>query len=129
MCGHDVAYALDRGVEDDARLLAVAREEGRTLVTRDVPLSERADDALLLGSLDTREQLRELRAAGVPLTLAEEPGRCGACNGPLERVPGEPTPDYAPDPGDEAVWRCRDCGQWFWKGSHWDDVRKTLASL
>ena len=35
MCGHDTAYALDRGVEDDDALLAIAEAEGRTPVTRD----------------------------------------------------------------------------------------------
>jgi hypothetical protein len=38
-------------------------------------------------------------------------------------------PEYAPDPEDTDVWRCIDCGQFFWKGSHWDDVADTLAGL
>jgi uncharacterized protein with PIN domain len=128
MCGHDAAYALDRGVEDDGRLLALAREEGRTLVTRDAALARRADDAVLLETTDAAEQLRELDAAGVDLTLADEPGRCGACNGPLERAE-PPTPAYAPDPEEERTWRCADCGQCFWKGSHWERVAETLESL
>ncbi|MFC7155606.1 Mut7-C RNAse domain-containing protein [Halomarina halobia] len=130
MCGHDAAYALDRGVEADRDLLALARDEGRTLVTRDVRLADRADDAILLESRDVREQLAELLTAGVPLALDERPSVCGRCNGPLERVPeGAPTPEYAPDPDGEAVWRCRECGQCFWRGSHWDDVRATLEEL
>ncbi|MEF8800748.1 MAG: Mut7-C RNAse domain-containing protein [Halolamina sp.] len=44
-----------------------------------------------------------------------------------ERVDDEPTPEHVPD--DEMVFRCRDCGQWFWRGSHWDDVEQRLASL
>ncbi|WP_394296245.1 Mut7-C RNAse domain-containing protein [Halorubrum sp. AJ67] len=23
---------------------------------------------------------------------------------------------------DRPGWRCADCGQWFWKGGHWDAV-------
>ena len=34
---------------------------------------------------------------------------------------------YAPD--DRPVWRCPDCDQWFWKGSHWDRVADVLASV
>jgi uncharacterized protein with PIN domain len=34
MCGHDAAYALDRGVEADDALLELARIEERRLVTR-----------------------------------------------------------------------------------------------
>ena len=128
MCGHDAAYALDRGVEDDDRLLALAHEEARTLVTRDAALARRTDEAVLLEPTDATEQLRELDAAGVGLTLADEPGRCGACNGRLKRAE-PPTPDYAPDPEEERTWRCTDCGQYFWKGSHWERVAETLASL
>jgi len=66
----------------------------------------------------------------VDLTLTEAPERCGRCNAPLERVgAAESTPEYAPDPETEAVWRCPDRGQRFRRGSHWDDVRETLADL
>jgi len=130
MCGHDAAYALDRGVEADDELLDIARAEGRRIVTRDRELAARADEAVLLTERETEGQLRELAAAGVPLELAAEPARCGRCNGPVDVVAaGETTPEYAPDPTETDVWRCRDCGRCFWKGSHWDDVRETLAGL
>ena len=128
MCGHDAAYALDRDVEADDALLRIAREEDRTLVTRDAALAARVDDAVRLDSTDGTDQLRELAAAGVDLTLSDEPTRCGACNGPVERSDG-PTPEYAPAPDEVAVWRCRDCGRCFWKGSHWDRVAETLSGV
>ncbi|TKX78285.1 hypothetical protein EXE53_22010 [Halorubrum sp. SD626R] len=155
MCGYDAAYALDRGVEADDRMLALAAEEDRTLVTRDRDLVARAEqagnaeesvtdaggDAVLLTERDVIGQLRELRAAGFPVELAAEPTRCGACNGSVERVERRADvgstdrpvdrPEYVPD--DVAVdrpgWRCRDCGRWFWKGSHWDDVGARLDAL
>jgi hypothetical protein len=130
MCGHDAAYALDRGVEADDDLLALAREEGRTLLTRDESLAARADDVVLLTEREVTDQLRELRAAGVDVSLPDRPTRCGVCNGALDRVPeSETLPDYAPDPAETTVWRCRRCGQYFWEGSHWDDVRRRLDAL
>ncbi|WP_136718145.1 Mut7-C RNAse domain-containing protein [Halorientalis salina] len=130
MCGFDAVYALDREEEADDRLLAMARAEGRTLVTRDRGLANRTNDSVLLTARDVTEQLRELREAGFRLELSDRPARCGQCNGIVERVDGEePTPGYAPDPGETAVWRCVDCGQCFWKGSHWDDVGETLREL
>jgi len=126
MCGHDAAYALERGIEDDTALRALARAEGRTLVTRDAELAARSADAILLTSKDTDGQLAELRERGVPLELGE-PTRCGACNGELRRASG-PHPAYVPDE-EEKIWRCRDCGRRFWKGSHWEDVRERLAAL
>jgi hypothetical protein len=128
MCGHDAAYALDRGVEADDELLAWARDEGRVLVTRDRDLAARAERSVLVESRDTREGLRALRAAGVALSLEDSPTRCGRCNGDVERVDPAGVPEYVPDDEDR-VWRCRDCGQHFWKGSHWDEVRETLADL
>ena len=129
MCGHDAAYALDRGVEADDALREMARLEGRRLVTRDRELAAAADGALPVTGRDVEAQLRDLEAAGLDLSLSE-PARCGACNGTLDRLPADATtPDDAPDPGAEAVWRCTDCGQRFWRGSHWADVAETLEAL
>ena len=144
ICGYDAAYALDRGVEADDRLRSLAAAEGRVLLTRDRDLAERAPsgdpavDTVLLTERDVVDQLGELAAAGFPVELADEPTRCGACNGPVERVASPETdgspvdrPDYVPDdvgsgrPG----WRCADCGQWFWKGGHWEDVAERLDDL
>ena len=135
MCGYDAAYVLD-GVDDpaggptDEEIITRARESNRTIITRDRTLAARADDALLLRTRDVEEQLSELRTAGYDLSLVATPTRCGACNGPVYAVDaGEPLPSYAPDPAETDCFRCRDCEQVFWKGSHWDRVRSTLESV
>jgi len=130
MCGYDAAYALDREAGSDDALLALAATEGRRLVTRDEALARRGEDAILLTGREVADQLRELVDSGFELTLSDEPRYCGTCNAPVEPVDRtEPTPEYAPDPAEAAVWRCRDCGQHFWQGSHWDDVAETLRDL
>ncbi|WP_144924015.1 Mut7-C RNAse domain-containing protein [Halorubrum salsamenti] len=148
MCGYDAAYALDRGIEDDDRILALAATEDRTLITRDRELAARADDAVLLAERDVLDQLREVAAAGYPVALADEPTRCGACNGRVERISASAGPDpddrpeYVPDdvgvsPAGESesdvdarpAWRCCDCGRWFWKGSHWESVSERLDAV
>jgi uncharacterized protein with PIN domain len=129
MCGYDTAYALGRGVEADDAVLKLAREEDRLLVTRDRQLASRAD-GVLLTERDVTDQLAELSEAGFDLALDDEPAQCGVCNGPVDRIePSVSTPEHAPDPASESVWRCRDCGQHFWKGSHWDDVAGTLSRI
>jgi len=127
MCGYDTAYALDRGVEADARIRRLAAAENRTLLTRDEQLAASVDDAILLTERGVEEQLRELRAAGVELSLPARPRRCSNCNGELEPADPEEAPPHVPD--DAEPYRCRDCGKWFWRGSHWTDVRETLAGL
>ncbi|WP_226479528.1 Mut7-C RNAse domain-containing protein [Natrinema amylolyticum] len=130
MCNYDTAYAGDRRLKDDDDLLAVARAEDRTVVTRDVDLAGRADESILLESRDVEDQLAALDAAGLDLTPADDPDFCGRCNGPLEPVDSTAsTPEYAPDPSVLEVRRCRDCGQHFWRGSHWDRVAETLSQI
>lgn len=129
MCGYDAAYALDRGVEDDARLRSVADREGRVLLTRDADLAAAAPEGMLLEQRDVRGQLIELSRRGYVLSL-DAPSRCSRCNGRLDRLdPGAVTPSFAPDPDGTPVWRCRDCGQPFWRGSHWEDVADTLEAV
>ena len=79
-CSYDAAYAGDRNVEADARIREAAASEGRLLLTRDRQLAAAADDALLLTAREVEDQLAELREAGVQLTVADEPVRCGRCN-------------------------------------------------
>jgi hypothetical protein len=139
MCGYDAAYALDRDVEADDRLLALAGDENRRLLTRDHQLARRADrdtdaGSVLLHARDVTDQLRELREAGFTLELDSEPARCGRCNGSVAELAEDAArPAYAPETTPEGepmrIWRCRDCGQCFWKGSHWTRVSETLAEL
>ena len=130
MCGYDSAYTLDDGIEDDDTILARLRGSDRTLLTRSRALAARADDSILVESRAVEDQLRELAAAGLELSLADDPSRCGVCNGRVDRVEhDERTPEYAPDPAEVDIWRCVDCGQHFWQGSHWDDVAETLSEL
>lgn len=129
MCGYDAAYALDRGVEADDEVLALAKAEDRRIVTRDSVLAARDEDSILLTGLEITDQLRQVHAAGLDLSL-DEPTRCSNCNGRLDRVPDDAVmTDSVPNPAKQAVWRCRDCGQLFWKGSHWDDVAERLDTL
>ncbi|MFB6106148.1 MAG: Mut7-C RNAse domain-containing protein [Halobacteriaceae archaeon] len=123
MCGYDTAYALDRGVEADDAIREAAIAEDRRLLTRDRRLADRTPDAVLLRSRDVTDQLGELLDGG--FVLAVRMARCSVCNGPLERAPDRPAD--APDTG--PVWRCRDCGQHFWRGSHVADVRERLSAL
>ena len=129
VCGYDTVYALDRGLEADDRLAALADAEDRRLLTRDVELSQRVDGAFLLTARELEAQLAELRAAGVELEADEEPSYCGRCNGSLEAVSTDAdTPEYAPDPADTDCWRCRSCEQLFWAGSHYERMKTVLEN-
>ena len=130
MCGYDAAYALDEGVEADEEIRAWAERENRTLVTRDRQLAASVPSGVRIDAREVLDQLRELRERGFDVELAARPARCGRCNGPVDAVGAEDgVPEYAPDPGETQCYRCRDCGQVFWKGSHWNDVRERIDGL
>jgi uncharacterized protein with PIN domain len=130
MCGYDTVYTLDAGIEADDAILARGRERDRTILTRDRELAARSEDSILLESRNIESILAELAEEGLDLGLPEVPRRCSSCNGTLVAVsPEATTPKYAPDSNTEDVWRCRECGQHFWKGSHWDDVAETLEEI
>ncbi|WP_144799585.1 Mut7-C RNAse domain-containing protein [Halorubrum depositum] len=37
--------------------------------------------------------------------------------------------DSAPEADLRPAWRCRDCDQWFWKGSHWASVAERIDGI
>ena len=128
MCSHDTAYCLDRGVEADDDVLALAEREDRVLLTRDRQLAARAPDSLLVESKAVDEQLCELAAAGIDLSLAAGE-RCGSCNGELRELgASEQRAAYVSDDADP-VWVCVDCDQQFYRGSHWRDVEQRLQDV
>ena len=128
MCGYDTLYALEADLEADEAIRERAQTTDRTLVTRDRELASRTDSAVLLESLDIEDQLAELQDHGISIELPTRPERCSVCNGRLGPLDPEQRPDHAPD--DVAhVWQCRECDQYFWKGSHWERVQETINTL
>lgn len=136
MVGYDTVYALDRDAEADEDVIAIAEREDRVVITRDRQIAQRYEPTVLIESKPTDDQLGELHEAGFVLAL-EEPTRCSSCNGTVARVGGararslaqEGNPSDGPDPTVEPVWQCETCGQFYWKGSHWADVQRRLASV
>ncbi len=123
--GYDAAYW--RAGSDEA-LMALARTEGRLIVTRDHALAgRRGVAALLIEGESLPEQLAEVRAA-LPIPL-QPFVRCGECNGllePLERAAARAlVPPYVWHT-QEAFWRCPGCARVYWKGTHWP---RLLAEL
>lgn len=128
MCRYDAVYAQEEGIEADDAIRALADEENRTLLTRDRELAARTEGAILLEGRDVEKQLAELADVGFDLSIPETPTRCSVCNGSVEVASLESPPDYVAGGYDE-YWQCRDCGQYFRKGSHWERVEQILASV
>ena len=130
--GHDTAYAKGRS---DPEIAASAVAEGRVLLTRDRALAARVPGSVLLTSVDLLGQLQAVREAYPGLDWELRFTRCSLCNGVLREGGTAPPKSEALSPprGHPAegtrLYRCPDCGQTYWEGSHTAAIRRTLARV
>jgi uncharacterized protein with PIN domain len=119
---------------EDAALLAVARREGRVLLTRDTGLIERTGGhpVLFVASEKWEDQLVQvLETFGLKDRIAPHT-RCLDCNAPLKPLPKERARNLAAPfiiERAEAFALCPACGRVFWKGSHTDDMDARIRKL
>jgi uncharacterized protein with PIN domain len=120
------------GMGGDA-VVPEARRTGGVLLTSDAHVLERREiregrlpAVLVPSSLARLDQLAlVMRTLRLPL---REP-RCMTCGGPLDVVDKAAVRDRIPPR--TALWQdeyftCRDCGQLFWRGTHWERIRDRL---
>jgi uncharacterized protein with PIN domain len=129
--GVDVLYDASL---DDRQLLALARREGRVLLTRDLPLASgsRGPERLLIESDDFREQLLQVVA-----TYRLDPwrglfSRCMDCNTPLEPALREEARHQVPPyvfSTKARFKRCQRCDKILWEGTHRNHMRRVLEGL
>lgn len=119
--GFDAAYFRRA---DDSELLAVARKEGRMLLTRDSGLIEkggRRDGRLFIGSQDWEVQVVQVLDELGLWDDVRPNSRCPLCNVGLKRLAKADaanlvTPYILEQASGFAL--CPACGRVFWKGSH-----------
>lgn len=131
MLGFDCLYENDY---DDDQLAEIAGREQRILLSRDRHLLMRKSvtDGYCLRSLDPQQQLTEtvkrfdLARRAIPFH------RCLRCNHVLEPVRKEDVIDRL-EPLTKQYFDkfhiCPACGQIYWKGSHFDHMRKLVDDI
>ncbi len=129
LMGFDTLYIADIS---DPELIRLAKEQDRTILTRDTGILKRGvDGCVLIESDDPLEQLEQVLSELRP----EPPAgmRCANCNGVLEAVPDKK--DVA-DSVAEHVYRshnrflrCKSCGNVYWKGSQYKRFRAKLDEI
>ncbi|MBI0584401.1 MAG: Mut7-C RNAse domain-containing protein [Methanomassiliicoccus sp.] len=129
MIGYDTEYVRDL---PDGEVLALARREGRTILTRDRQLAERAgDEGLLITGDDLDGQLGQVVSA-FGLRADRRMTRCTICNGELRLTPAGEVAGRVPERvlaiRDE-IFVCQKCGQVYWKGTHWDDIGRRMERV
>jgi uncharacterized protein with PIN domain len=118
----------------DSRLIRVAKEQGRVILTRDTRLIKvrGIQDYLLIKTNDPFQQLLEvIHAFSLKdfLTLT----RCVVCNGQLSKIPDKKEiRDSIPDfvfHNFHNFLRCTDCGKIFWEGTHPGMFKEKLTQV
>ena len=126
--GQDTMYMRD---VDDDEIVDLGRKEGRVVLTRDKVLASRMGD---LGFLIESDQLLNQMVQIVEEFSIELEGksRCTMCNGTLEELGRENVIDLVPKgtlEQNSEFYRCRDCGKVYWKGAHWENIRKKMDRI
>jgi uncharacterized protein with PIN domain len=121
---------------DDAELIALARAEGRVVLTGDGDMMRRkvlrdgeVPSLYIPHDLTVAAQLGLVRAR---FDLTPSPPRCMGCGGELAEVSKESVRDEAPPRTYRWLsrfWRCRRCAKLFWQGTHWQKIESKVRSM
>lgn len=131
LLGFDCLYRNDY---HDDELARISSEQQRTLLTRDRLLLQRRiiTRGYFIRALEPQQQvievLRRFDLSGEIRPLS----RCTRCNGLLENTEKETVRDRL-EPRTRRYYRhfriCPDCGQIYWRGSHFDKMTRLIESL
>jgi uncharacterized protein len=132
--GYDTEYEK---VISDETLTERALKEDRWLLTRDRYLARRRvlqGHHTVIANDDLESQLRQLhRDLAIALDAPHHRGyRCANCNRPLQDVSWEEARSHVPPLVAEEQRQfmcCRQCGRFYWAGTHWTTIQRTLAQI
>jgi uncharacterized protein with PIN domain len=131
MVGFDAAY--DREYTD-ARIVAISVAERRIVLTRDrgILKTGAVTHGYCVRSSNPLEQLGEVVRRFDLASRIRPFERCMICNARLEPVARDDIADRVPRRSAEACGefrRCAGCGKVYWKGSHYERMKKSIQAL
>ncbi len=132
MLGYDTIYYT---AEDTYRLIKLAREEGRVILTRNTKLLPRTPEDRIVRITEDRPslQVRELIQKGlISLDDGNLFSRCLLCNVLLDDIPREEAEGKVPDfifYQQKNFFRCPQCLRIYWQGSHQENMKRRIDKL
>ncbi|MCD6529937.1 Mut7-C RNAse domain-containing protein [Candidatus Bathyarchaeota archaeon] len=132
--GYDVKYY--RSMDDDS-LIEIAEKENRILLTRDNALHRKSIAkkvySILLEEESRIKNLAKLsKALGIALEVDTAISRCPKCNSKIEPIAKNSIRGKVPEKTFRRFnefWICPNCGQVYWRGSHWKNIYVTLNKV
>ena len=131
--GYDASF--EYGI-DDGKLVRVASEQGRIILTSDAGIFERnVVKAGVVRALEVPRAtppVQQLAFVLRTLDLTTRAPRCMACGGELREVAKREAAGGVPPrslAAYEQFWTCASCSKMYWHGTHWARITKVLDGL
>jgi uncharacterized protein len=123
------------GVISDQELLAIAKKEGRVLITRDKNLLAMAKKNhvghIPIDTISLDEQLQKV-LKNKTIEDVKVLSRCSLCNTTLKIIEKRNVINKIPPGAYEQYnlfWTCPNCHKIYWRGSHYDKILKKVNQL
>lgn len=131
LAGLDCYYRNDL---EDVEIIAISTAQKRVILSRDLGLLKngRVTHGYWVRATDAPAQLREvvesfdLRASLQPFT------RCMDCNGRLRSADDNEVMELVPPAvvlSCDGFWQCADCRKIYWKGSHYEQLKRVIDAI
>lgn len=131
MLGFDCRYRNDYS---DPQIIEQALREKLIILTRDRGILKHScvEQGYLVGSQAVEEQVQEVLQRYALAGQIQALQRCPQCNGLLSAIDKDRI-QHRLQPKTARYYRifhiCRDCGQLYWQGSHFEKIEKWLQQL
>lgn len=131
LLGFDTAYNKSW---DDPTIIHKSNGQRRMILTRDLDLLKNGATryGYWVRSTDPDQQIRELFGRFSLGDNIHSFSRCMKCNGKLQSVSLEQVENKVPakvKKWHSVYWVCQTCGQVYWKGSHFEKLKKKVKEL
>lgn len=131
MLGFDTIYRNDYA---DHEIICLALAEHRIILTRDIGLLKvkTVTHGYWIRNQHPKEQVKEVLQHFDLYSGIEPFNRCIKCNGTLEQIEKAVIIDQLEPETRKCFtefYRCMDCGQIFWEGSHYDRMKEMVKMI
>lgn len=131
LLGFDTYF--DKNINDN-EIITISLSEKRIILTRDRQMlkNNRITHGCWIRSTDPRAQIREVMARFDLLNQLKPFTRCMECNGILQDVSKEEISENLPPRTRRyyrEFWKCQACGNIYWEGSHYVNMKKQIQNL
>ncbi|MCV0401089.1 MAG: Mut7-C RNAse domain-containing protein [Nitrosopumilus sp.] len=135
LLGFDTEYYSDI---DDLKLISKAKNEQRTIISKDQELIARAKKQDIVSVHVTKEdeieQFLEI-LEHIPLeldTISGDTARCTKCNSPTLQIDKSKISGKIPQKVlefNDKFWKCESCNQIYWEGTHIKKLQEFLEKV